>query len=367
MAEQSFAEIMAQLTCLTEKVAELGNAIPATVSQKVQSPSEVVKERPCQNTDDVCFVSFSLNMMDGRKRRHVCRECRQEFTRASGLRKHNECVHLRITWTCKLCAVVHCSRSNLVRHLRLQHADVPNPPRPVRDPVQPTNAEEMLLPANREVRVVRSVRVHDGDKKGLNQDGQQTSPNVRTRERQKTRELGDGYVDRRQYRTKTREKATSSKEDQRVTSKGLLLAMRFSPLVDTRDEPGEVNRDEETQEMVDQWVRQMVTASTVEDEQRISREILGKGHSIAIPKKVGSKEQYRFCKTILNLAQSALSCVRDKEEEHMDDSSMVANYTVDSLAENSEDERKIKAEEKKAISDRKQSSLKSRKRPRTGS
>ena len=117
-------------------------------------------------------------------------------------------------------------------------------------------------------------------------------------------------------------------------------------------------------------------------------------------KKVGNKEQYRFCKTILNLAQSALSCVGDEEEEDMDDGptpnsagflreirdtvrrriklikladrsdagwSMVANYTADSLAENSEDERKIKAAEKKAISDRKQSSLKSRKRPRTGS
>ena len=43
MAEQSFAEIMAQLTSLTEKVEELGNAIPAAVPPKVQSPSEVAK------------------------------------------------------------------------------------------------------------------------------------------------------------------------------------------------------------------------------------------------------------------------------------------------------------------------------------
>ena len=93
-------------------------------------------------------------------------------------------------------------------------------------------------------------------------------------------------------------------------------------------------------------------------------------------KKNENKEQYRFCKTILNLAQSALSCVGDEEEEEMDDGSaanstgflreirdtvrrriklikladrsdagwsMVANYTADNLAENSDDERKIKA------------------------
>ena len=112
---------------------------------------ELTGQRSCQGTNNVCFVSFSMNKMDRNKKRHMCEECRQEFTRASGLRKHNECVHLGITWTSKLCEITHCSRSNLVRHLRLQHADVPNPPQPERDPIRESSGW-----VNKEIKVHES-------------------------------------------------------------------------------------------------------------------------------------------------------------------------------------------------------------------
>ena len=55
MTEQSFAAIMAQLTSSTQKVAELGSTTLATVSPKVQSPSEVTKASKISDVQETTF------------------------------------------------------------------------------------------------------------------------------------------------------------------------------------------------------------------------------------------------------------------------------------------------------------------------
>ena len=112
------------------------------------------------------------------------------------------------------------------------------------------------------------------------------NPRSQTNDPTEVRKAESYDVATRENQSRSRRVITTLQEDQGVGSKDSFQAMRFSPLTDSSKETGERSKEDEVRTTVDRWVRQIIAASTVEEEQQLKQELLADNAASEIPKTV---------------------------------------------------------------------------------